>query len=162
MYIIAVALLFVAAPANSSPLCERAVAMEYGNTSDSRPKWAVRECQSVEKAARVFGVREPLAVAVAAHESDFDPMSISSASEPAAGTMQIKPAYHCPVWFLGLKWCTNRGQWVRSGVRHLAELLDDYPERDALRCYNKGERGCRNPKAGRGYASVVRRIEGRL
>lgn len=149
-------------PATASPLCESAVSYEYRNTSTPRPKWAVSECRSVEKAARVFGVRESLAVAVAAYESDFDPLAISSASRPAVGVMQVKPAYHCPVWMFGLKWCTTRGQWVRAGVRHLAELLDDYDEGTALRCYNRGRGGCRNPKRGVRYRDAVRAAERRV
>jgi len=150
-----------ALPAAASPLCESAVSYEYRNTSTPRPKWAVSECRSVQKAARVFGVRESLAVAVAAYESDFDPLAISSASRPAVGTMQIKPAYHCPVWMFGLKWCTTRGQWVRAGVRHLAELLDDYDEGTALRAYNAGRRGARLGRGER-YRDAVRAAERRM
>ena len=151
----------LATPSHASPLCESAVAHEYRNTSTPRPKWAVNECRSVQKAARVFGVRESLAVAVAAYESDFDPLAISSASRPAVGTMQIKPAYHCPVWMFGLKWCTTRGQWVRAGVRHLAELLDDHPEPFALRAYNAGRRGARMGRGER-YMDAVRAAERRV
>jgi len=146
-------------PATASPLCESAVSYEYRNTSTPRPKWAVSECRSVQKAARVFGVRESLAVAVAAHESDFKPWALSHAG--AAGTMQVKPAYHCPVWMFGLKWCTTRGQWVRAGVRHLAELLDDHPEPFALRAYNAGRRGARMGRGER-YMDAVRAAERRV
>ena len=157
----AVALLVFAIPtvANASPLCESAVHYEYRNTSTPRPKWAVSECRSVQKAARVFGVRESLAVAVAAHESDFKPWALSHAG--AAGTMQVKPAYHCPVWMFGLKWCTTRGQWVRAGVRHLAELLDDFDEGTALRSYNAGRRGARLGRGER-YMDAVRAAERRM
>jgi len=150
------ALLALASPVAASPLCEAAVAFEYSQTSEPRPKWAVSACRSVQKAARVYDVRETLAVAVAAYESDFKPWAVSHAG--AAGVMQVKPAYYCPRWFLGLKWCTTQGEWVRAGVQHLAELLDDFEEGRALRSYNAGRRGA---SLGRGeqYRDQVLRVE---
>ena len=147
-----------ALPATASPLCESAVSYEYRNTSTPRPKLAVETCHRVAKAARVFGVRESLAVAVASYESDFEPWEVSGASHAALGAMQIKAAYHCPP-FLGFRVCSSSSMLIREGVRHLSELLDEFGERDALRCYNKGRRGCRNPKAGREYAETVEMTE---
>jgi hypothetical protein len=142
----------------ASPLCVDAVDMEYGNTSTTRPKYALSVCESVRKLARAYGVRESLAVAVASHESDFKPWAISHAG--AVGPMQVKPAYHCPP-FLGIRMCKSRAEFTQSGVAHLAELLGRFDESTALASYNAGVRGARRG-LGVGYANRVRRIEGRL
>jgi soluble lytic murein transglycosylase-like protein len=153
-------LLFAATPAAfaASPLCVDAVDMEYGNTSTTRPKYALSVCESVRKLARAYGVRESLAVAVASYESDFKPWAISHAG--AVGPMQVKPAYHCPP-FLGIRICKSRAEFTQSGVAHLAELLDDYSEPVALASYNAGRRGASRGLGVR-YSETVRRIEGRL
>lgn len=154
--IVCALLVSLSLPIAAAPICEVAVANEYGNTSEPRPKWAVRECQSVVKAARIFGVRESLAVSVAAHESDFKPWAVSHAG--AGGVMQVKPQYHCDPWIFGIRWCSTRGEWVRAGVRHLADLLDDHDESTAIRSYNAGVRGARLGRGER-YLAAVRRIE---
>jgi len=152
------ALLF-ALPASAGPLCDRAVANEYGNTSTPAPEWALRTCHSVSEAARVYGVRATLALAVSSHESRFMPFVVSSAG--AAGAMQVKPHYHCRTLF-GWRACLTSRQLIRAGVRHLADLLRAYDETTALRAYNAGVRGATRLGRGHGYAEAVARGEGRI
>ena len=149
---IALMTILLALPAQAS-LCGAAVDLDYGNTSTPAPEWALRTCESVSKAARVYGVRTTLALAVSSHESRFMPFVVSSAG--AAGAMQVKQHYHCRTLF-GWRACLTSRALINAGVRHLAELVEIMPERRALRCYNAGRRGCsRSPKAGARYASAV-------
>ncbi len=165
--LVALALLALPLPGEAAPssVCETAVHRDYGNTANPRPKWAVESCRSVAKSARIYGVRPSLAVAVASAESTFRPWVVSRAG--AAGVMQVKPHYYCDPLLFGVRWCRTRGHWVRAGVRHLAELLEQYDDHRALRSYNAGRRGAMTKAAdgrylGTSYARNVSRIERRL
>ena len=100
-----------------------------------------------------------MAVAVSSVESNFRPYVCSSSN--ACGAMQIKPHHHCPRVF-GFRICLTSRDLIVAGVAHLADLLGEYGERDALRCYNKGRRGCRTKGAGVRYAIGVERAERRV
>ena len=156
--VFAIVMLF-ALPAAASPLCDRAISNDYGSTSTPRPKLSIEMCQSVAKVATAYGLRPSWAVAVASSESRFLPWVVSSSG--AVGVMQVKPHYHCPRVF-GFRICLTSRDLIVAGVAHLADLLGEYGERDALRCYNKGRRGCRTKGAGVRYAIGVERAERRV
>lgn len=145
----------IAHEVNASPICEAAIAIEYGNTSETRPKWAISSCARVSKLARAHGVRISLAVAVASHESDFNRWKVSSSG--AIGVMQVKPHYHCPP-FLGVRVCKSHRETAEVGIRYLAQQLERHSDREALRCYHDGIRACRTPGESR-YASAVLAVE---
>ena len=155
---IALVTILLAIPAQAS-LCGAAVDLDYGNTSTPAPEWALRTCHSVSEAARVYGVRTTLALAVSSHESRFMPFICSAAG--ACGGMQVKQHYHCRTIF-GWRACLTSRQLIRAGVRHLADLLRAYDETTALRAYNAGVRGATRLGRGHGYAEAVARVEGRI
>jgi len=146
--------LLLSLPAFSAPICERAIDIDWGNTSTPRPKLAVETCQIVHKSAQAHDVDPTLAVAVASIESDFRPWAVSHAG--AVGAMQVKPQYYCPKRF-GFRFCVSRRELIDAGVRHLGELLDDYDTGHALRAYNAGRRGARLGRGQRYAESVIAR-----
>jgi len=147
-------LVLLSIPAFSAPICERAIDLDWGNTSTPRPKLAVETCQIVAKSAQAHDVDPTLAVAVASIESDFRPWAVSHAG--AVGAMQVKPQYYCPKRF-GFRFCVSRRELIDAGVRHLGELLDDYDTGHALRAYNAGRRGARLGRGQRYAESVIAR-----
>jgi len=154
------ALLALASPVAASPLCAAAIDHDWGATSTPEPSWALKTCELVASAADRHDVREALVLSVASVESDFRPYVCSSSG--ACGALQVKQRYHCRTLF-GWRACLTARALVDAGVRHLAELLDEMPERQALRCYNAGRRGCSSsPKAGARYAAAVASVERRI
>jgi len=154
------ALLALASPVAASPLCAAAIDHDWGATSTPEPSWALKTCELVASAADRHDVRAALVLSVASVESDFRPYVCSSSG--ACGALQVKQRYHCRTLF-GWRACLTARALVDAGVRHLAELLDEMPERRALRCYNAGRRGCSSsPKAGARYASAVASVERRI
>ena len=148
-------LVLLSLPAMSAPICERAIDLDWGNTSTPRPKLAVETCHRVHKSAVAHRVPPALAVAVASIESDFRPWAVSHAG--AVGAMQVKPHYYCPKRF-GFRFCVNRRELIDAGVRHLGELLDDYDTGHALAAYNAGRRGARMGRGDRYRDAVGRRL----
>jgi soluble lytic murein transglycosylase-like protein len=152
--------LSLATPVAASPLCAAAIDHDWGATSTPEPSWALKTCELVASAADRHDIRAALVLSVASVESDFRPYVCSSSG--ACGALQVKQRYHCRTLF-GWRACLTARALVDAGVRHLAELLDEMPERRALRCYNAGRRGCSSsPKAGARYAAAVASVERRI
>lgn len=92
--------------------------------------------QPVSDAARRFGVREDLALAVARAESSFNPFAISP--KGAVGIMQLM---HETAARYGVADRFNALQNIEAGIRHLRHLHDKYRGNLelTLAAYNAGE-----------------------
>ena len=89
---------------------------------------------SIERAAREFGVEAALVEAVIAAESDFDPHAVSS--KGAQGLMQLMPG---TARELGVPDVWDPDANIRGGTSYLASLVDQFGDLPrALAAYNAG------------------------